>query len=200
MDRAALRSVERQPGVPPAIAGLPGRGRAAGRVPGATGVATGPRSRQAAEATVAGSCCSSRRVHPRFRRAGTGCGRCGRGCSRPWAPSASAGRAPSSRTWRSPSSAWPMPPSISRACSPRTATPRRSSSGTPATATSTSSSRSRSTSRPAIDRLRAVHGRPGRAGGGQYDGALKAEHGTGRNMAPFVETEWGAEAYWVMRA
>ncbi|MFN5930287.1 MAG: FAD-binding and (Fe-S)-binding domain-containing protein [Sphingobacteriales bacterium] len=29
----------------------------------------------------------------------------------------------------------------------------------------------------------------------KYDGALKAEHGTGRNMAPFVETEWGSEAY-----
>ena len=34
---------------------------------------------------------------------------------------------------------------------------------------------------------------------GKYDGALKAEHGTGRNMAPFVETEWGAEAYGIMR-
>jgi D-lactate dehydrogenase len=33
----------------------------------------------------------------------------------------------------------------------------------------------------------------------KYDGALKAEHGTGRNMAPFVETEWGAEAYGVMK-
>ncbi|MCI0671059.1 MAG: 4Fe-4S dicluster domain-containing protein, partial [Myxococcaceae bacterium] len=33
----------------------------------------------------------------------------------------------------------------------------------------------------------------------RFDGALKAEHGTGRNMAPFVETEWGAEAYAVMR-
>jgi D-lactate dehydrogenase len=33
----------------------------------------------------------------------------------------------------------------------------------------------------------------------RYDGALKAEHGTGRNMAPFVEAEWGAEAYAVMR-
>ena len=33
----------------------------------------------------------------------------------------------------------------------------------------------------------------------RYDGALKAEHGTGRNMAPFVETEWGSEAYQVMR-
>src|SRR5208337_3054654 len=27
----------------------------------------------------------------------------------------------------------------------------------------------------------------------RYDGALKAEHGTGRNMAPFVETEWGSD-------
>ena len=33
----------------------------------------------------------------------------------------------------------------------------------------------------------------------RYDGALKAEHGTGRNMAPFVETEWGSEGYEVMR-
>ena len=33
----------------------------------------------------------------------------------------------------------------------------------------------------------------------RYDGALKAEHGTGRNMAPFVETEWGSEAYEIMR-
>jgi D-lactate dehydrogenase len=33
----------------------------------------------------------------------------------------------------------------------------------------------------------------------KYDGALKAEHGTGRNMAPFVETEWGADAFAVMQ-
>jgi D-lactate dehydrogenase len=33
----------------------------------------------------------------------------------------------------------------------------------------------------------------------RYDGALKAEHGTGRNMAPFVETEWGSEGYAIMR-
>ena len=29
---------------------------------------------------------------------------------------------------------------------------------------------------------------------GKYDGSLKAEHGTGTNMAPFVEREWGARA------
>jgi len=33
----------------------------------------------------------------------------------------------------------------------------------------------------------------------RYDGALKAEHGTGRNMAPFVETEWGSDAFQIMR-
>jgi len=34
---------------------------------------------------------------------------------------------------------------------------------------------------------------------GKYDGALKAEHGSGRNMAPFVRDEWGERAYDVMR-
>jgi D-lactate dehydrogenase len=33
----------------------------------------------------------------------------------------------------------------------------------------------------------------------KYDGSLKAEHGTGRNMAPFVENEWGKEAYQLMK-
>ncbi len=33
---------------------------------------------------------------------------------------------------------------------------------------------------------------------GRYDGALKAEHGTGRNMAPFVKTEWGSDGYAIM--
>jgi D-lactate dehydrogenase len=33
----------------------------------------------------------------------------------------------------------------------------------------------------------------------RYDGALKGEHGTGRNIAPFVEKEWGAAAMTVMR-
>lgn len=33
----------------------------------------------------------------------------------------------------------------------------------------------------------------------KYDGSLKAEHGTGRNMAPFVKHEWGEEAYQLMK-
>jgi len=32
----------------------------------------------------------------------------------------------------------------------------------------------------------------------EFGGSLKAEHGTGRNMAPFVELEWGQEAYQLM--
>lgn len=34
---------------------------------------------------------------------------------------------------------------------------------------------------------------------GQFDGSLKAEHGTGRNMAPFVKLEWGDEAWKIMK-
>lgn len=33
----------------------------------------------------------------------------------------------------------------------------------------------------------------------KYDGSLKAEHGTGRNMAPFVKYEWGEKAFALMR-
>ena len=33
----------------------------------------------------------------------------------------------------------------------------------------------------------------------KYDGSLKAEHGTGRNMAPYVEYEWGTDAYQIMK-
>jgi D-lactate dehydrogenase len=33
----------------------------------------------------------------------------------------------------------------------------------------------------------------------KYDGALKAEHGTGRAVAPYVEAEWGSEAYGIMK-
>jgi D-lactate dehydrogenase len=33
----------------------------------------------------------------------------------------------------------------------------------------------------------------------RFGGSLKAEHGTGRNMAPFVEKEWGAAAYEIMK-
>jgi len=34
----------------------------------------------------------------------------------------------------------------------------------------------------------------------KFDGSLKAEHGTGRNMAPFVAREWGADIYQVMKS
>ncbi|MEH0740651.1 FAD-binding oxidoreductase [Vibrio cholerae] len=33
----------------------------------------------------------------------------------------------------------------------------------------------------------------------KYQGSLKAEHGTGRNMAPYVELEWGQDGYQLMQ-
>ncbi|MFM2586980.1 FAD-binding and (Fe-S)-binding domain-containing protein [Vibrio sp. TBV020] len=33
----------------------------------------------------------------------------------------------------------------------------------------------------------------------KYQGSLKAEHGTGRNMAPYVELEWGKDGYQLMK-
>jgi len=33
----------------------------------------------------------------------------------------------------------------------------------------------------------------------RHEGSLKAEHGTGRNMAPFVEKEWGSDIYEIMK-
>jgi D-lactate dehydrogenase len=33
----------------------------------------------------------------------------------------------------------------------------------------------------------------------KYNGSLKAEHGTGRNMAPFVAYEWGNDAFEIMK-
>jgi D-lactate dehydrogenase len=33
----------------------------------------------------------------------------------------------------------------------------------------------------------------------EFGGSLKAEHGTGRNMAPFVSLEWGEDAYQLMK-
>jgi D-lactate dehydrogenase len=33
----------------------------------------------------------------------------------------------------------------------------------------------------------------------KYNGALKAEHGTGRAVAPYVEAEWGSAAYEIMK-
>ncbi|MBS1538656.1 MAG: FAD-binding oxidoreductase [Bacteroidetes bacterium] len=34
---------------------------------------------------------------------------------------------------------------------------------------------------------------------GKYNGSLKAEHGTGRHITPFVEKEWGETAYSIMK-
>lgn len=34
----------------------------------------------------------------------------------------------------------------------------------------------------------------------KYNGSLKAEHGTGRQIAPYVKDEWGADAYRIMQS
>lgn len=34
----------------------------------------------------------------------------------------------------------------------------------------------------------------------RYQGSLKGEHGTGRNMSPFIETEWGSDAFEIMKS
>ena len=50
-----------------------------------------------------------------------------------------------------------------------------------------------------VDRYKAMINEVGELVVKRYDGSLKAEHGTGRNMAPYVEYEWGRDAYDVMK-
>ncbi|MFC3285828.1 FAD-binding and (Fe-S)-binding domain-containing protein [Litchfieldella rifensis] len=49
-----------------------------------------------------------------------------------------------------------------------------------------------------VERYQALMDEVAHLVGGEYGGSLKAEHGTGRNMAPYVELEWGADAYALM--
>ncbi|SDK50997.1 FAD-binding and (Fe-S)-binding domain-containing protein [Billgrantia gudaonensis] len=49
-----------------------------------------------------------------------------------------------------------------------------------------------------VERYQALMDEVARLVGVEYGGSLKAEHGTGRNMAPYVELEWGPEAYALM--
>ncbi|MDL2210449.1 FAD-binding oxidoreductase [Desulfovibrio sp. OttesenSCG-928-O18] len=53
--------------------------------------------------------------------------------------------------------------------------------------------------RAEVERYAAFMDEVCRSMAGDYDGSLKAEHGTGRNMAPYVEMEWGRAAYELMR-
>jgi D-lactate dehydrogenase len=46
-----------------------------------------------------------------------------------------------------------------------------------------------------VERYQALMDEVAQLVGVEYGGSLKAEHGTGRNMAPYVELEWGPEAY-----
>ena len=88
---------------------------------------------------------------------------------------------------------WRRPRSTCRRCSAGTATRTASSSGMPRTATCTSSSRSRSTTPLRSGSTRHSASISSRWWSASTTASLKAEHGTGRNMAPFVETEWGPD-------
>jgi D-lactate dehydrogenase len=80
-----------------------------------------------------------------------------------------------------------------------TAIARRSSSATRSRATSTSSSPRTSAAPPRSSDIRRFMDAMCAMVVTKYDGSLKAEHGTGRNVAPFVELEWGAQAVATMR-
>ncbi|QTF93110.1 FAD-binding and (Fe-S)-binding domain-containing protein [Halomonas sp. BM-2019] len=49
-----------------------------------------------------------------------------------------------------------------------------------------------------VERYQALMDEVAQLVGVEYGGSLKAEHGTGRNMAPYVELEWGSDAYALM--
>ncbi|WP_233440435.1 FAD-binding and (Fe-S)-binding domain-containing protein [Modicisalibacter coralii] len=49
-----------------------------------------------------------------------------------------------------------------------------------------------------VERYQALMDEVAQLVGVEYGGSLKAEHGTGRNMAPYVELEWGESAYRLM--
>lgn len=49
-----------------------------------------------------------------------------------------------------------------------------------------------------VERYQALMDEVAQLVGVEYGGSLKAEHGTGRNMAPYVELEWGGDAYALM--
>lgn len=50
-----------------------------------------------------------------------------------------------------------------------------------------------------VDRYKSMINEVGELVVKKYDGSLKAEHGTGRNMAPYVEYEWGTDAFEFMK-
>ncbi|MEW9899879.1 FAD-linked oxidase C-terminal domain-containing protein [Chitinivorax sp. PXF-14] len=51
-----------------------------------------------------------------------------------------------------------------------------------------------------VERYRAFMDEVAQLVAGEFGGSLKAEHGTGRNMAPYVELEWGREGVALMWA
>jgi D-lactate dehydrogenase len=219
MDRAALRSVENKKGLPDFLKTLPDAAtallvetRAADedelqrnvdaiihlwkgssapqreRTPSANG-------RPLPRPNARRPCC--RFNLPMWWRNTPSCGTSAKGFFRPWVRSVKSEPRSSSKTWPFPSSTWPPPHWSCRSCSKYdyheaiifghalegnlhfVFTPDFSD--------------------PAqIERYRLFMDDICHMVVDRYDGSLKAEHGTGRNMAPYVEMEWGNAAYKLM--
>ena len=199
MDRASLRSVEDQPGIPPNIKGLPAE--AAGLLVEFQAAEEADRTtleKLARDAVGGLQLLEPGRFHPR-------CGRAGAPVEDPPGPVPFGRRSAQARDHgdhRGRGLSDPEPGRCHRGADPHGGSTRLRRGDR---------LRARQGRQPALHDhpvvqhsgrgrpVRPVHGRHGRLVVTQYDGALKAEHGTGRNIAPFVETEWGPEAYAIMK-
>jgi len=197
MDRASLRSVEDKPGMPAYLKGL---------------------DENVAAILVEVRAADKARAPGRHRRGARGCPASNRfsrwfmdkkadfeklwdirrglftsvgGARKPGAPS-------SSKTWSFPSTTWPQGPWNSRLMRVH-GFPEASFSAMPWKATCTSSSARISAMRRPWPTTRPSWTTCPKWWSGRFDGSLKGEHGTGRNMAPFVEMEWGKTAYAFMK-
>ena len=121
-----------------------------------------------------------------------------KGCCLPSPPRVHGERRSLPRTWRSASKISPPRPSICRPCSNAMATRTPSCPGTPSTGICISFYQDFG-SDDEVRRYGAFMDEIAHLVVDKYDGSLKAEHGTGRAMAPFVELEWGRDATRLMR-
>ncbi len=199
MDRASLRAVEEKPGMPPGLRALPAEAAALlveVRAPDAAGLA----ERMAAATAAAGRGRHAlagglhRRSRPSTRRSGT----CGAGSSRRWGRPARSAPRWSSRTWPSPWPTWPRAWPGSRALLRAHGYAEGILFGH-ALDGNLHFVFTQDFGEPAeVERYRRFLDEVCELVVHRFDGSLKGEHGTGRNMAPYVEQEWGKRAHALM--
>ena len=200
MDRASLRSVETQSGIPASIRTLP---------QGAAGLLAEFQSAEESERTelekVAADAVGGLQpvragaVHPSSPPSRPCCGRFAPACSRPWARCARAAPRSSSKTWRFPSNIWPTRRRTSRVLFGKHQYDDAIIFGHAKDGNLHFVITQSFNNQAVIDQYKRFIDDVVELVVERYDGALKAEHGTGRNMAPFVETEWGSDGYEIMR-